>query len=326
VIASDEYVNNQQFINSREDLKTKRAGLGYRPIDDDLLPEDSGIQHLESSPQSKKDSLPPFSRIQSPGMFTVTGYRAHEDAIPPSRIIDLKASVDTGYRTELTWTAPGDDMDNDRASAYSIRFSTSFDDLVDDFSHQRELMPKHLLSSKFSLSNPNEGGYSERAVFLSPVKADLVFVAIKTQDKSGQWSGLSNVVSLTFSQLNQPSRGSCNCKSRTSLKHAVCKHDFVMVGTVREVTDQFVHFRPGAEFLKPTMTFVPTLFSQVKMDITRTNSNGCSCPLMPQPGQTYVMTGSMSIVLRINNKSYLQAGPSDMAQFKQEVADILSRC
>ena len=114
VIASQAFTNNQDFVNSREDLKTKKAGVGVRFIYDDLPPEGSGITQSEPSPGVQKDTLPPFSRIQSPGMFTVTGYRAHEDAIAPSRIIDLKASVEKDYTTELTWTAPGDDMDNDK--------------------------------------------------------------------------------------------------------------------------------------------------------------------------------------------------------------------
>jgi hypothetical protein len=224
VIASDDYVNNQHFISSREDLKTKKAGLGVRFIYDDLPPEDSGIHLSESSPQFTKDPLSCFSRIQSPGMFTVTGYRANEDAIAPSRITDLIASVDKNYKTELTWTAPGDDMDNDKASSYSIRLSTSFDDLVDDFDNQIELMPKDLLASKFSLSNPVEGGYPESALFVCPLQANLVFVAIKSQDKSGQWSGLSNVVHLTFSQ--PPTEQTCTCKPKISLERAVCKHKF----------------------------------------------------------------------------------------------------
>jgi hypothetical protein len=99
-----------------------------------------------------------------------------------------------------------------------------------------------------------------------------------------------------------------------------------MVGTVRQVNNKIVHFHSGIEFLKPTLPFVPTIFAQVKMDITRTNSNGCLCPLMPQPGQTYVMTGRMSSELQINNKSYLQPAPTNIAQFKQEVAKMLSRC
>ena len=73
------------------------------------------------------------------------------------------------------------------------------------------------------MSKPKMSGLKETLRFMSPVKAGMVFVAVKTSDSSGQWSGLSNVVHLEF---RQPTTQTCNCSVKTSLETAICKDDF----------------------------------------------------------------------------------------------------
>ena len=117
VIASQDYTNNYNFTVNSQDmdikLKSKRARLGTRYVSDDFMPDDSNFDTLSEPPVEKMGGiLPRFTRIQSPGMFRVNEYRSNEDAIPPSQIMDLSGRVVDGYKAELTWTAPGDDMDN----------------------------------------------------------------------------------------------------------------------------------------------------------------------------------------------------------------------
>lgn len=100
-----------------------------------------------------------------------------------------------------------------------------------------------------------------------------------------------------------------------------------MVGTVDVITkDNILQFRPGAEFMKSKFAFPAFLFSQVKLNINRRNTKGCLCPIMPEAGQTYVMSGMIRGQLEVTNQSYLQLAPSDMAQMKGNVDNIMAGC
>lgn len=110
------------------------------------------------------------------------------------------------------------------ASAYSIRVSDNFDDLVDKFNQQHELIPVSLQSSpNFKINKPKMSGLKELVTFSSPVKAKMVFVAVKTRDNN-QWSEISNVVHVSFKRL--PNQVACTCPVKTKLKSAICTQDF----------------------------------------------------------------------------------------------------
>ena len=68
-----------------------------------------------------------FSRISSGGSFSVLGVPAdpHPDVFPPCKITDLEA-VKEEEEVILSWTAPGEDLDQGQGKflAFIIYFST----------------------------------------------------------------------------------------------------------------------------------------------------------------------------------------------------------
>lgn len=70
-----------------------------------------------------------FSRISSGGSFSVLGVPAdpHPDVFPPCKIIDLEA-VKEEEEVILSWTAPGEDLDQGQGKflAFIIYFSTKW--------------------------------------------------------------------------------------------------------------------------------------------------------------------------------------------------------
>ncbi|XP_062500051.1 calcium-activated chloride channel regulator 1-like [Corticium candelabrum] len=214
---------NEDFNNM---MAAKQARLGFRYVADDLPPDYSNIIRVpEPKSGENGDLLPAFQRIQVPGTFKVKNLPLSEvDVFPPSRIVDLVGQVTLNNEVQLSWTAPGGDLDNGQASAYSIRVSDNFDDLVDKFNQQHELIPVSLLSSpNFKINKPKMSGLKELVTFSSPVKAKMVFVAVKTRDNN-QWSEISNVVHVSFKRL--PNQVACTCPVKTKLKSAICTQDF----------------------------------------------------------------------------------------------------
>lgn len=335
VIASHDYTNNYNFTVNREDmdisLQANTAHLGTRYVSDDFRPNEANMDRLqEPLVDAMSNILPKFTRIQSPGMFRVDGYWSNQDAIPPSRIMDLRGWIVNRYEAELTWTSPGDDMDNGKASSYSIRFSTNFNDLVDNFTSQHKLIPQNVLSPGFSFSNPKMSGFKETLRFMSPVRVGMVFVAVKSCDDGEQWSGLSNVVHLEFRQPVTQAPPVCNCPVKTSLETAICKHDFLLIGTVAAVTDKnIISFRKGVQFLKGGK-FLFLFFGssiQVKRKVTKKKENGCLCPRTPEPGQTYLMSGTVTLELMYTEKSHLQLVSTDDIAWIREIVDkVIPMC
>jgi hypothetical protein len=91
----------------------------------------------------------------------------------------------------VTWTAPGDDSITGTASSYDIRYSETpltKSNWGSATQVSGELLPKLAGSTEsFTISG------------LSP--GITYYVAIKTSDEAGNWSGISNIVSATTSIL-----------------------------------------------------------------------------------------------------------------------------
>jgi hypothetical protein len=86
----------------------------------------------------------------------------------------------------LAWTAPGDDGSNGRATAYDMRISAQpITDL--NFNQAQPLA---------ATPQPDSGGLRQTYVMLGYTPGSTWFIAMKAVDEVGNWSGLSNVLTL----------------------------------------------------------------------------------------------------------------------------------
>uniref|UniRef100_A0A8C7FXT9 Chloride channel accessory 1 n=1 Tax=Oncorhynchus kisutch TaxID=8019 RepID=A0A8C7FXT9_ONCKI len=109
---------------------------------------------------------------------------------PPNKITDLNAEIEED-KVLLTWTAPGEDMDQGTATAYEIRFSEDSDLLRSNFS------TAHLVTYDLS---PKKAGSPEKLSFtlFSIIKnGTTLFFAAKAEDKSFLKSETSNIIQVT---------------------------------------------------------------------------------------------------------------------------------
>lgn len=109
------------------------------------------------------------------------------DTTAPAAIFDLIAFDTTEPSSvNLTWTAPGDDGDMGLASSYDVRYST-------------EVMTEESWESAVSFIDtriPKEAGHEEVFIAKGFDYGITYYIGIKTVDKEGNESGLSNVVSF----------------------------------------------------------------------------------------------------------------------------------
>lgn len=107
------------------------------------------------------------------------------DQTPPSNVFDLRMDQVTDQGGRLAWTAPGDDGANGRASTYDFRISSQ--PITDQNFDQAQSL---------SVPQPDWGGIGQSIVLLGYQPGSTWYIAMKTADEMGNWSGLSNVVTL----------------------------------------------------------------------------------------------------------------------------------
>ncbi|XP_067086439.1 calcium-activated chloride channel regulator 3A-1-like [Osmerus mordax] len=127
-----------------------------------------------------------FTVTLPPGVLTATKF-------PPNTITDLNAEL-VKDRVLLTWTAPGEELDQGTASEYEIRYNEDPDLLRSNFS------TAHLINSSNLL--PNESGSSEQ-LFFTPTNGTMrnittLFFAVKAVDKEMLSSETSNLAQVTI--------------------------------------------------------------------------------------------------------------------------------
>nr|XP_048309633.1 calcium-activated chloride channel regulator 1-like [Myodes glareolus] len=137
-----------------------------------------------------------FTRTSSGGSFMASKVPSAPipDLFPPCRVTDLKASIQGHKLVNLTWTAPGDDYDNGRASRYIIQISTNIVDLRDKFNtsvqvNTTNLIPKEANSEEtfeFELEDGSFGNGTD------------IFIAIQAVDKSNLKSEISNIARVSL--------------------------------------------------------------------------------------------------------------------------------
>jgi hypothetical protein len=108
------------------------------------------------------------------------------DQTPPGTVGDLRMDQITDQGGLLAWTAPGDDGSNGRATAYDMRISAQpITDL--NFNQAQPLA---------ATPQPDSGGLRQTYVMLGYTPGSTWFIAMKAVDEVGNWSGLSNVLTL----------------------------------------------------------------------------------------------------------------------------------
>ncbi|CAL4227223.1 unnamed protein product, partial [Meganyctiphanes norvegica] len=128
--------------------------------------------------------LKPFQRSVVYGVFNLT--KSDSDSIPPSRITDLKAIVNTeNYEVSLKWTAPGDDYDMGQAHHYEVVIADSWN-LAKVFEGEKIMV----ITDPLPVS-------TEQCFTAELEKYDKnLYIAICAVDESGNRADISNIVSI----------------------------------------------------------------------------------------------------------------------------------
>ncbi len=105
------------------------------------------------------------------------------DIMPPSNISNLNATSVTSTSITLTWTSPGDDGIEGRASYYDIRYS---ENMIDETNWSQATVAP-------GLPFPAEPNTTENFVLAGLSPATDYYFGIKTADDAFNWSGISNV-------------------------------------------------------------------------------------------------------------------------------------
>ncbi len=116
------------------------------------------------------------------------------EEIAPAVIENLLASNPTGSSITLTWTAPGDDVNEGTASEYDIRYSTS-------------IITEANWNSAIQVTgepSPQPAGNQESFTVSGLASNTTYYFAIKTADEVPNWSGLSNNASELTSDIIPP--------------------------------------------------------------------------------------------------------------------------
>ncbi len=115
---------------------------------------------------------------------------------PPAAITGLYVNSGSSSTTQLIWAAPGEDSLTGTATAYDIRYAT-FPITTANW---------NLASQVSGEPSPQPAGSVESFLVTGLISSMNHYFAIKTVDASGQWSGLSNVVTyITGAEQNAPS-------------------------------------------------------------------------------------------------------------------------
>ncbi|XP_069593612.1 calcium-activated chloride channel regulator 1-like [Ranitomeya imitator] len=143
-----------------------------------------------------------FSRTASGGSFVVSNVPSgvQPDIHKPEKISDLEARL-VQFRTVLSWTATGDDLDQGQASKYELRMSS-------DPKRIREQFETSTLVNTASLI-PQPAGFKENFIFASEnmniPNGTALYYAIVAIDKMGQKSDRSNIAQSVFYNVPPPS-------------------------------------------------------------------------------------------------------------------------
>ncbi|RXM98859.1 Calcium-activated chloride channel regulator 1 [Acipenser ruthenus] len=161
---------------------------------------ENGALHWNPPKPPVSDNLIPvedFSRTKSGGAFIVTEVPpAGEDVYPPCKITDFAAAMENDT-VMLSWTAPGDDLDEGTALEYELRISGNVQELRDRFHNATKVNTTAI--------RPLPARSKEEFSFVPEMTNDtVIYLAIRALDETGLASGLSNIEQVTIAKPAVP--------------------------------------------------------------------------------------------------------------------------
>ncbi len=170
------------------------------------------------------------------------------DTTAPADTTDLAASGATSSSIDLSWTAPGDDGNTDTATTYDVRYSTSLID-ASNFSSAIEATSEPSPSTAGSYESMTVSGLSAGTTY---------FFALKTSDEVPNTSNISNVVSLTTSEISgviipetgggvAPTSAHFSGRAYPGSKVEILRKDTINPG-FRNIPVERFYISPGGEF------------------------------------------------------------------------------
>ncbi|MCB2230315.1 leucine-rich repeat domain-containing protein [bacterium] len=106
-----------------------------------------------------------------------------ENTVPPGAIVDLAVDTVTASAVTLTWTAPGEDFYEGIAYRYDVRYGTV-----------RAEVENWTGGDVAAGPTPDTSGTGESLLIDGLLEDSTYYFAVRTQDNSENWSGISNIV------------------------------------------------------------------------------------------------------------------------------------
>jgi hypothetical protein len=129
-----------------------------------------------------------------------------DDTTPPAAVVDLTAEP-TSTGAVVRWTAPGDDGNVGRATAYDLHIAT-FPMDADNF----------LLAPSIAAPVPAEAGSRDSVVINGLFGGVTYYLVLRTVDEAGNVSELSNLASVDLDERNPPAQITDLSASRTGFR------------------------------------------------------------------------------------------------------------
>ncbi|XP_069838025.1 calcium-activated chloride channel regulator 1-like [Dendropsophus ebraccatus] len=140
---------------------------------------DNGTVMMTPTPPAEDDILPvpgPIQRIAAGESFRVSNVGdTKTDEYPPGKITDLQAKrIEDGI--VLSWTAPGDDLDQGNAASYKLRVSTAITELRESAGSLPVVI----------ITNPKPSGSRENFTYTPGQDIAVYYFAVTALDKDGK--------------------------------------------------------------------------------------------------------------------------------------------
>ena len=148
---------------------------------------------------------PPFTRrATAPSFYLGRGahYLIHQgeprarDVFAPVRVTDLRVTrtANTSLGAQLTWSAPGDNLDQGAAALYQLKCATDRAALVTSFANLSSVV-------RVEVPRPGRAGSEELATVELPSGNTLYHCGLVAEDAAGNQSPLSNLATVFVRQL-----------------------------------------------------------------------------------------------------------------------------